>query len=466
MSVLTFLLLLTPLALVFTAFIAWPLISGRSGGTARAAGDALDANGSGTGERGASDRQAAANRAVVAERRVQLDDEIRDLPADSPERARRIAEFTRAALADLEPTGVPVANARRSHTALVIALLVVLLALPLIGYRLYGTPEWPGIVARSQTEERDVRGLVAEVEKRLADHPDDAQGWLLLGRTRIALGEPASGIMALERALAIDSADPALAAQIRADLADALARGEGVDIGGRPAALVREALARAPTHPKALALAGAFAAASGDALQARLAWQKLLAALPAGSDQARQVEALLAQLPDGAPSSGLTPSTDATNDRAETGGPAGSPLSGGPQSGGPLSGGSATGGTAAAGPRLTGRIELDPVLAGKAAPEDTVFVVARGLDGQDEPIGPPVAVKRLRVADLPHDFSLDDSAAMTPAATLSKQPRVRVIARVSASGSARPAPGDLEGSSPPVSHDATGVTVRLDRVVP
>ena len=100
------------------------------------------------------------------------------------------------------------------------------------------------------------------------------------------------------------------------------------------------------------------------------------------------------------------------------------------------------------------------------APEDTVFVVARGLNAQDEVVGPPVAVLRLRVADLPRDFSLDDRAAMTPAATLSKQPRVRVVGRVSRSGSAQPAPGDLEGSSPPVPHDATGVTVRLDRVVP
>ena len=443
MSVLSFLLLLTPLALVFTAFIAWPLISSRGGAAGAPAGDAgepVDTGGSaggastsGTSAGGQSadaDRQAAANRAVVAERRAQLDEEIKDLPADSPERVRRIAEFTRAALADLEPTGKPVPGAPRSHTGLVIALLVVLLALPLIGYRLHGTPEWPSILARSQTEERDVRGLVAEVEKRLAERPDDAQGWLLLGRTRIALGEPASGVMALERALAVDSPDPGLAAQIRADLADALARGEGVDIAGRPAALIREALARAPTHPKALALAGAFAAAAGDAAQARQAWQKLLAELPAGSDQARQVEELLAQLPDG----NLPPAGDLP--------------------------------PASAGPRLSGRIELDPALAGKAAPENTVFVVARGLDAQDEAVGPPVAVLRLRVADLPHDFSLDDKAAMTPAATLSKQPRVRIVVRVSRSGSARPEPGDLEGSSPPVPHDASGVIVRLDRVVP
>lgn len=462
MSVFSFLLLLTPLALAFTAFILWPLLPrrgqdapaiGDGSGRDRPAGTAppvvTDKASDNVPDPEAArsvDRQAAANRAVVAERRAQLDDEIRDLPADSPERARRIAEFTRAALADLEPAVPPATGARRLHTGLVLSLLVVLLALPLIGYRLFGTPEWPGIVDRSQTEERDVRGLVAEVEKRLAANPADAQGWLLLGRTRIALGEPASGIMALERALMVDSQDPALAAQIRADLADALARSEGVDLAGRPATLIREALARVPNHPKALALAGAFAAAAGEPARARTFWQQLLVELPAGSEQARQVEGLLAQLPGSAPApTGATsPATDAIG---------------------------ATGGTDAAdaattGPRLTGRIELDPALAAGVSPDDTVFIVARGLDAQDEAAGPPVAVVRIRVADLPYDFTLDDRAAMTPTATLSKQPRVRVVVRVSRSGSARPASGDLEGSSPPVAHDATGVAVRLDRRVP
>lgn len=431
MSVLSFLLLLTPLALVFTAFIIWPLLA-RRGGDSRADGN--DASG-----RTATietdhpvDRQAAANRAVVAERRAQLDDEIRDLPADSPERARRIAEFTRTALADLAPAAAAPVRRRTRHTGLVVSLLVILLALPLIGYRLAGTPEWPGIVERSQTEERDVRGLVAEVEKRLAANPADAQGWLLLGRTRIALGEPASGIVALERALAVDSREPALAAQIRADLADALARSEGVDIAGRPATLIREALAQVPNHPKSLALAGAFAAAAGEPARARTFWQQLLVELPAGSEQARQVEGLLAQLPNDSATAAAAPDGDA----------------------------------ATTGPRLTGRIDLDPGLAASVSPDDTVFVVARGLDAQDEVTGPPLAVVRLRVADLPYDFALDDRAAMTPSATLSKQPRVRVVGRVSRSGSARPASGDLEGSSPPVAHDATGVAVRLDRRVP
>ena len=475
MSATSFLLLLTPLALVIAAFIVWPLMARRAVGGAGAgvngagmgvdgAGMGVDGSGAGIdGARGTSgmsdpgpDAQAAANRAVIAERRAQLDEEIRDLPPDSPERRQRIAEFTRAALADLEPDAAlrrPGPAKRPMRLALLIGLLVVLLALPLIGYRIVGTPDWPGVLASRQHEEQDIRAMLAQVERRLAEHPEDAQGWLILGRTRLALGETAAGVEALERALAVDSADPVLAAQIRADLADALARSSGIDLAGRPTTLANEALARNPTSPKALALAGAFAAARGDAGLARRHWRRLLDGLPAGSEQASQVEGLLAQLPDAA-------------DAAAAGG-AGTAASGaaGPRTAAAQAAAQAAG-PHPAGPRLTGRIELDPGLAGQARVDDTVFIVARGLDAADEPTGPPVAVLRVRVADLPYDFVLDEGAAMTPAATLAHQPRVRIVARISRSGSARPGPGDIEGSSAPVANDASGVIVRLDRPVP
>ena len=499
MSVTSFLLLLTPLALVIAAYIIWPLLGRRSeaarGAGAGAGADSIAAAGDTAAvvasrvADAASAAHDATNRAVIAERRAQLDEEIKDLPADSAERRQRIAEFTRAALADLEPiasrtpamvaaagsaaattpagsaaVAAQAARRRPFRMTLVIALLFLLLAVPLIGYRIVGTPEWPGIVASRQTEERDIRTMVAEVERRLAEHPNDAQGWLILGRTRLALGETAAGLSALERALTVDSSDPNLSAQIRTDLADALARSGSVELTGRPTTLVNEALARSPSNPKALALAGAFAAARGDTAQARNLWQKLLSGLPAGSEQARQVEGLLAQIPaDGTAADAAAATSGAT--AAATPGTSSSTSSGTSPVATPGLAANG-GGPAAAGPRLTGRIELDPGLVTQAQPDDTVFIVARGLDANDEPSGPPVAVQRVRVADLPYDFVLDEHAAMTPTATLAHQSRVRIVARISRSGTARPGPGDIEGHSAPVANDANGVTVRLDRPIP
>ncbi|MNC95856.1 hypothetical protein D3C83_130720 [compost metagenome] len=68
--------------------------------------------------------------------------------------------------------------------------------------------------------------------------------------------------------------------------------------------------------------------------------------------------------------------------------------------------------------------------------------------------------------DLPANFNLDDSMAMTPAAKLSGQERVVIGARVSKSGNPVAQPGDLEGLSAPVRPGASGIAVVIDRTVP
>ena len=79
----------------------------------------------------------------------------------------------------------------------------------------------------------------------------------------------------------------------------------------------------------------------------------------------------------------------------------------------------------------------------------------------------PLAVKRLRTGDLPVTVTLDDSMAMMPAMRLSAFPEVTVGARISASGQATPASGDLEGEVGPVAPGATSaVDLVIDRIRP
>jgi cytochrome c-type biogenesis protein CcmH len=110
---------------------------------------------------------------------------------------------------------------------------------------------------------------------------------------------------------------------------------------------------------------------------------------------------------------------------------------------------------------VTGTVKLSPKLAEKVSPGDTVFIFARAAEGPPMPL----AVLRRQVRDLPVQFSLDDSMAMTPQLRLSGFSRVIVGARVSKSGSATPQAGDVQGFSPPVPNDASGVSVVLDAVV-
>jgi cytochrome c-type biogenesis protein CcmH len=78
----------------------------------------------------------------------------------------------------------------------------------------------------------------------------------------------------------------------------------------------------------------------------------------------------------------------------------------------------------------------------------------------------PLAAKRARVADLPLDFVLDDSQAVMPGANLSSAQQVRVEVRISKSGTATPAAGDLTGKSEAVKPGAKGLRVVIDRIEP
>ncbi len=95
-------------------------------------------------------------------------------------------------------------------------------------------------------------------------------------------------------------------------------------------------------------------------------------------------------------------------------------------------------------------------------PDDVLFVFARAEQGPPMPL----AAMKLRAADLPLDFVLDDSMAMAPGLALSRFPRIVVTARVSRAGTPAPQPGDLQGSSRAVANNAQGVRVVIDTVIP
>jgi cytochrome c-type biogenesis protein CcmH len=84
-------------------------------------------------------------------------------------------------------------------------------------------------------------------------------------------------------------------------------------------------------------------------------------------------------------------------------------------------------------------VALAPHLMERAAPTDTLFVLARAESGPPMPL----AVSRHQVSDLPLRVTLTDQMAMMPAMRLSAFPRVKVSAKVSKSGQAGTQSGDL-----------------------
>jgi cytochrome c-type biogenesis protein CcmH len=104
---------------------------------------------------------------------------------------------------------------------------------------------------------------------------------------------------------------------------------------------------------------------------------------------------------------------------------------------------------------VKGRVRVIAELADKTSPTDTVFIIARAVDGP----AMPLAVLKRQAKDLPLDFALDDTMAISPDAKLSKFKLVDVAARISKSGNVTTQSGDL--LSPPVRATVGGPNVEL-----
>jgi len=96
-------------------------------------------------------------------------------------------------------------------------------------------------------------------------------------------------------------------------------------------------------------------------------------------------------------------------------------------------------------------------------PRTPLFVLAR--DGA----GPPLAVVRRAVGDLPLTVTLSDSDAMLAGRNLSSVQQVQIVARISKSGSPQSRPGDFFGETLHSFKDgksSAAVTIEIDRIVP
>ena len=274
-----------------------------------------------------------------------------------------------------------------------------------------------------------IGAMVEQLSQRLKKQPDDGDGWFMLARSYVAMGRHEDALPAFKQAVRLRPEDP----EVLVDFADALAVVNNRSLDGEPTRLVERALKKDPANMKALALAGTAAFDRKDYAAAVKYWDKAQQAEPADSAFARQLQGSLAEARQLA---GL-PATVAKAPESRASSPA------------------------AAAAHVSGTVSLAPALTGKTHPDDTVFIFARAVEGPRMPL----AILRKRVSDLPVEFTLDESMAMTPAATLSKYPRVLIGARISKTGDASARVGDLQGTTPEVVVGANGVKLVISDVV-
>lgn len=389
-------------------------------------------------QRAAADSTAVDARELAARvYRDQLAELDRDLAAGTlraEDHAQACAELQRRLLEDADGLTPRAVAPTSGKTAWVLAA-----ALPLLAAALYGglgTPAALAPQARPAPPAASTDVSPAQVEQMLADlaaraekDPGNTRGWAMLARSYRLLGRLPESASAFERMGADVEQSPALLVEY-ADVLGALANG---NLEGKPLQLVKRALDLDPNHVPALSLLATAASRRQDMALAISTWERALALAPPGSEDATWLTQVLAD----ARSAGGTPP----------------PVTASSSSAAPTRALEAT--------AITGRVSLAPALAAQVQPGDTLFVYARPVEGRM-----PLAVLRTQASALPLAFTLDDSLAMSPAARLSGATHVRVDARVSRSGHAMPAPGDLIAEGQVVDTGARGLTLQIDRVRP
>jgi cytochrome c-type biogenesis protein CcmH len=335
---------------------------------------------------------------------------------------RRLLEDSSAASVD----AVPTATASRTVPtvlALVLPLGAVLLYL-ILGSPAALNPPPPEKQFSQDDIERMVSGLSAKLEKE----PDNLKGWIMLARSYKSMGRIPEALRAYERAGNLVETSP----ELLVDYADALAASSG---GFTPKVngLIDKALQLDPTNAQGLWMRGTAAFEAKQYGKAIADWQRLLALLEPGSEDARVVEGNIAEA-------------------QEKGGMAKSPQK--------VGRGGTVATVAATAAFVKGKVELAPALKGQATADAIVMVIARPADGSRM----PVAVVRVKASELPLTFTLDDSLAMSPDHKLSKFAAVLVEARISKSGQAMPQAGDLISAAQTVKVGTQGILLKVDQV--
>ncbi|SFW15753.1 c-type cytochrome biogenesis protein CcmI [Nitrosovibrio sp. Nv17] len=359
-------------------------------------------------------------------------------------------ELQQRMLEDIPEAGAAGAMLAPGNRGNVATTAVIVLAIPILAISLYlWVGDTRGLVPQVPAEHMPLAddgghpnfsSVLDNLTARLAEHPEDAEGWTMLARTYGIMQRFHEAKEAYEKALALSPEDAGLIT----DYADVVAMTNNGSLVGQPRELIDRALRLDPRNPKALALAGTAEFEQEKFGRAADYWEQLLALVPPDSELAQSVKNSIAEARSLAAGKGSI--------MAQA--PAASP---------PASSGGA--GAAAPGPgggTLSGSVTLAPAMAGKASPNDSLYIFARAKSGPKAPL----ATLRLQVKDLPASFTLNDSMARSGVQLSTFSEEMVVGARISKSGSPMPQSGDLQGLSRPIRIGASGISVVIDQALP
>lgn len=374
--------------------------------------------------------QSGTNLALYNERCAEL--ATMDLPAD--EKAALQLELDREFLASAGEAQERVRGGSRSE--LWTGGMLILALLGTVGlYQLWGAA--PELQATALLDKGERVELTAAEREQLLQLMDVAAGrntdnleWAYLNaRLLNANGDYNKAIQAFEGILAELPADAsadkaatlALLAEARFFAADQKADEATYD-------LLKQSLALNPNSRQTLGLAGVLAFELQKPQEALAHWRQLWQGLPAGSPESMMLAQGIQRAAERMQANGDTVDLS-WMERAS----------------------------------LTITVDISAEARAAVAADSTVFVLARAVSGPPMPL----AVQRLKVADLPRQVQLDSSMAMAQGLSLDNYDEVTVIARVSRTGQPVAASGDWQVLQSPVKTRGTDpFSLLIDAQVP
>ena len=377
----------------------------------------------------------AVNTEVIKAQLAELEADLNSGRLDQAQYLAAREDLERELLADLSDNtagaGASVKVRSGRWAALVLMLLIPGVTIGL--YQVIGTQEIIPLLAQGTPQPAPTPGahsleeMVERLAERLIEDPENAEGWMMLGRSYTSLQRFVDAAAAYATAHRLVGDNPGLLA----DYADALVMANGREFTDEAGALLLKALEAEPGNVKALWLTGHWKNQQGEYAEAVRYWQRAAEQLSPGGEDARVIAQQIREA-----RGRLAPGEEVEEESVQVAASAAP--------------------AAAVDKAISVSVSLDPALAAGAAAGDTVFIFARAVSGPRMPL----AIVRKQVSDLPVTVTLDDSTAMAPSMKLSNFDAVAVGARVSKSGTAMPQSGDLQGLVAPVT-PGSGETVEL-----
>jgi cytochrome c-type biogenesis protein CcmH len=281
----------------------------------------------------------------------------------------------------------------------------------------------PG-VASGAGQAPDVAAMVSSLAERLDKRPDDVNGWIMLGRSYMTLGNYSGAVDAYERAVELESAQNA---QTLVALGIALVEGSGRQISPQAISVFENALALEPGNAEALFWGGIGAFNSGNSGLAAERWEQLLATNPPAEVQNILRERIAVWR-------GEPPS---------------------------MNGVAAANGDVAPNAVVIANVSLSADAKSALPADASIFIIARD---PAQP-SPPIAVTRRSLSELPFAVELGDKESMIPGRNLSAFAEFEMIARVSVSGSPAAQAGDWFASAIVRPADSNQIELKINEEV-